>query len=119
MLPAGVGIARNRFSEGRRWSRIPLLLCRSVSGDLFIPEAVMGLRPGRGNFTANNGSKSAANHGRAHVDVNDEAADSCKRGGHMNHDGGIAQPPRNGFDEPEPETRDKQQKDAEEHEPEK
>src|ERR1022692_1456575 len=98
-----------------------LLLSRGPFRDLLIPEAVMGFRPSRGHFSSNDGSEAAADHGCAHIDVNDESADRGQRRDNMNGDSQITQPaqtPRDGFNKPQPEARDQQQDHAITHQPE-
>src|SRR5882762_10042932 len=72
--------------------------------DLQIPEAVMSSRPTPGNFSKDNRGETSADHVRAHVNVNNEAADCGKCRCHVYRDGEIAQPahtPRDGFNKPQ------------------
>src|ERR1700730_3435085 len=73
--------------------------------ELLIPEAMVRSGPGGRNFPADNRGETSADHGRAHVNVNNEASDGRQCGGDVHNDGQIAQPaqtPRNGFNKPQP-----------------
>jgi hypothetical protein len=60
--------------------RVPVrsFLYRRFTGHLVVP--MMHFCPSSGNFPADDGIEAAAHHGRAHVHMNDEAADGCEGG---------------------------------------
>ena len=133
---SGVDVANGcRLPGGWKESDVPVVFARSGPvlsswfsflrgrsfGDLLVPEAMMGSGPCRGNFSADDGSEAAPDHGGAHVNVNNEATNGRQRRDHVNRDGQITEPvqtPRNGFDEPESDARNCQQNHAIEHQPE-
>src|SRR6267143_1107536 len=67
-----------------------LFLYRRFTGHLVVPKPMMHSCPGSGNFPADDGIEAAAHHGRAHVHMNDEAADGCEGDDDVDGDGKVA-----------------------------
>jgi len=67
-----------------------LFLYRRFTGHLVVPKPMMHFCPGSGNFPADDGIEAAAHHGRAHVHMNDEAADGCEGDDDVDGDGKLA-----------------------------